>query len=160
MTTLDASFASVVTPAPAAVPATRSRRAVWSGRVLTGLALAFLTWDTLFKLTVNPMAVEGTAALGYPAHSVQIIGIVEALCLLLYVVPRTAVVGAVLWTGYLGGAVATHVRLDNPLFSHTLFPIYMAALLWGGLALRDKRVLPLLARPEGGARPKDARTAT
>src|SRR5687767_11646653 len=113
--TLDVSLENMLAPTPSALPGTRSRRAVWTGRVLTGLALAFLTWDTLFKLTVNPMAVEGTAALGYPAHTVQIIGIVEALCLVLYVVPRTAVLGAVLWTGYLGGAVATHVRLENPL---------------------------------------------
>jgi hypothetical protein len=119
--TLDVSLPSMLSPTPAGLPGTRSRRVVWTGRVLTGLALAFLTWDTLFKLTVNPMAVVGTAALGYPAHTVQLIGAVEALCLVLYVVPRTAVLGAVLWTGYLGGAVATHVRLENPLFTHTLF---------------------------------------
>jgi hypothetical protein len=157
---LDVSLETMLAPTPSSLPGTRSRRAVWTGRVLTGLALAFLTWDTLFKLTVNPMAVEGTAALGYPAHTVQIIGIVEALCLVLYVVPRTAVLGAVLWTGYLGGAVATHVRLENPLFSHTLFPIYMAAMLWGGLALRDGRVPSLLARPEARSRREDVRTAT
>jgi hypothetical protein len=158
MTTLDVSLETTFTPAPAALPATRSRRALWTGRVLTGLALAFLTWDTLFKLTVNPMAVEGTVTLGYPSHTVQLIGVLEALCLVLYMVPRTAVFGAVLWTGYLGGAVATHVRLENPLFTHTLFPIYIAAMLWGGLALRDRRIASLLAGPRDGSRPEDGKT--
>jgi hypothetical protein len=67
------------------------------------------------------------------------------VCLIIYVVPRTAPLGAILWTGYLGGAIATHVRVGNPLASHTLFPIYVAALLWGGLWLRDRRVRGLLA---------------
>jgi hypothetical protein len=160
MTTLDVSLESTFAPAPAALPRRRSRRTVWTGRVLTGLALAFVTWDTLFKLTVNPMAVEGTVTLGYPSHTVQMIGVLEALCLVLYMMPRTAILGAVLWTGYLGGAVATHVRLENPLFTHTLFPIYVAALLWGGLALRDSRVRTLLARAEGRSRSEDVRTAT
>ena len=68
----------------------------------------------------------------------------QLACLILYLVPRTAPLGAVLWTGYLGGAIATHVRVGNPLFSHTLFPIYVAAMLWGGLWLRDARVRRLL----------------
>jgi hypothetical protein len=155
MTTLDVSLESMHAPAPAALatrPAAPSRRAVWTGRVLTGLAVAFLTWDTLFKLTVNPMAVEGTVALGYPSNTVQVIGVIEALCLVAYLVPRTAVLGAVLWTGYLGGAVATHVRLENPLFTHALFPIYIAAMLWGGLACRDRRVASLLTPTEPGSR--------
>jgi hypothetical protein len=158
--TLDVSLESMHLPADASLPATRSRRMVWTGRVLKGVALAFLTWDTLLKLTVNPMAVEGTVALGYPPHTVQMIGVVEALCLVLYVVPRTAVLGALLWTGYLGGAIATHVRLENPLFTHTLFPIYMAVMLWGGLAASDRRVRSLLARPEAGWRRRGVRTAT
>lgn len=157
MTTLDASIEPVLPSNGVALPRALSRR-VWTGRVLTGLALAFLTWDTVFKLTVNPMAVEGTMALGYPPHTVPIIGAIEALCLVLYAVPRTAVFGAVLWTGYLGGAIATHLRLENPLFSHTLFPIYVAAMLWGGLALRDRRVSSLLARRDERSRQEGVKT--
>lgn len=121
-----------------------SRGRLWTGRVLSGLAVAFLTLDTVVKLIQHPSAVEGSAALGFPPYAVTVLGWLEALCLVLYLVPRTAVLGAVLWTGYLGGAIATHLRLDNPLFTHLLFPTYVAALLWGGLSLRDSRILPLL----------------
>jgi hypothetical protein len=82
--------------------------------------------------------------LGYPESAVFWLGIVELLCLAVYLVPRTAVSGAALWTGYLGGAVASQVRVGNPLFSHTLFPVYVAALLWAGLWLRDERLRALL----------------
>jgi hypothetical protein len=150
MTILDVTYAAT-SNASASSPALprpgRSRRAVWTGRVLSGLALAFLVWDTLMKLIQHPMALEGSAALGFAPHTVLVVGVIEALCVVLYAVPRTAPLGAVLWTGYLGGAIATHLRLENPLFSHTLFPIYFAVLLWGGLALRDRRVLSLLERP-------------
>ena len=128
-------------PAAPAAPSTRTR---WAGRVLTGIAVLFLAFDTAIKFVVSPQAVEATAQLGWQLHHMPIIGTISALCLLLYLVPRTAVLGAVLWTGYLGGAIATHLRVDNPLFSHTLFPIYVAALLWGGLYLRDARVRALL----------------
>jgi len=89
-------------------------------------------------------AVDGTMALGYPAGSVQGIGIIELVCLVLYLVPRTSVLGGLLLTGYLGGAIATHVRVSNPLFTHTLFPVYVAIVLWGGLYLREKRLRALL----------------
>jgi len=105
----------------------------------------FLGFDAAMKLIQHPMAVAGTVELGFPAGSLLPIGILAAVCWLLYVIPRTAVLGAILWTGYLGGAIAIHVRAGNPLFSHTLFPIYVAVLLWGGLVLRDPRVLGLLA---------------
>lgn len=121
-------------------------RSVWTGRVLSGFVIVFLSWDATMKLIRHPMAVEGSAALGYPESTIVIIGLIAAACTVLYVIPRTAVLGAVLWTGYLGGAIATHLRMGNPLFSHTLFPIYVAALLWGGLALRDGRVMALLGR--------------
>lgn len=123
---------------------TVSRRRSWTGRALSGLAILFLAWDSAIKLLRHPLAIEATTALGYPEQTVAIIGIIELACLLLYVIPHTAILGAVLWTGYFGGAIATHLRLDNPLFSHTLFPFYIAVLLWGGLALRDPRVLGLL----------------
>ncbi|HEX3158236.1 MAG TPA: DoxX family protein [Gemmatimonadaceae bacterium] len=129
--------------ASAATPRT-SRRTLWAGRIITGIAVLFLTFDTVMKFAVTKEALEGTAQLGWQAHHLPIIGTIAAVCLLLFVVPRTAVLGAVLWTGYLGGAIATHLRLDNPLFTHTLFPIYVAAFVWGGLYLRDERVRALL----------------
>ena len=125
-------------------PARASTRSRWAGRILTGIAVLFLAFDVAIKLVPNKMAIEATVALGYQPHHVPIIGVIGLACLVLYLVPRTAPLGAVLWTGYLGGAIATHLRLDNPLFSHTLFPIYVAALIWGGLYLRDPRVRALL----------------
>jgi hypothetical protein len=117
---------------------------LWTGRVLSGLAIAFLAVDSGMKVLQLAPSVAGTKELGYPAHSVFTIGLIQLACLLLYTVPRSAALGAILLTGYLGGAVATHLRVDNPLFSHTLFPIYVAALIWGGLYLRDSRLSVLL----------------
>jgi DoxX-like protein len=120
-----------------------------AGHVLSGVAVLFLALDTAMKLLGAGVAVEGTMQLGYPVSVIVPLGIIEALCLVLYLMPGTSVLGAVLWTGYLGGAVATHVRIGHPLFSHVLFPTYVAALLWGGLWLRDTRLrllLPLRAK--------------
>lgn len=88
---------------------------------------------------------EGTVRLGFPVSTVRPIGVIEVLCLIAYVFPPTVVLGAVVLTGCLGGAIATHVRLGDPLFSHVLFPVYVAALLWGGLWLRDRRARSLTA---------------
>jgi hypothetical protein len=118
-----------------------------SGRVgiaCTTLAAMFLTFDTVLKVLRLGPAVDGTVALGYPLDSVRTIGIIELVCLVLYIVPRTAVLGALLLTGYLGGAIATHVRIGNPLFTHILFPIYVALFVWGGLYLRDTRIREFL----------------
>ncbi|HSV08516.1 MAG TPA: DoxX family protein [Candidatus Binatus sp.] len=125
-----------------------STEALWAGRVMSGLAVLFLLVDAAFKVLELPAAVEGTAQLGYPASVIFRLGLLELACLVVYLVPRTAVLGAVLWTGYLGGAVATHVRVGNPLLSHTLFPLYVATFLWAGLWLRDEQlrsVLPVRA---------------
>ena len=119
---------------------------LWTGRVLTGLAGAFLLVDSAGKLAQLRPVVEGSVALGYPPTVVFGLGVVLVACTILYLLPRTATVGAVLLTGYLGGAIATHVRVGNPLFSHTLFPIYVAMLIWGGLYLRDSRVRSLVGR--------------
>jgi hypothetical protein len=115
-----------------------------AGRVLTTLAALFLTFDTVIKVLRLAPAVEGTTALGYPVESVLWIGIIELVCLALYLLPRTSVLGALLLTGYLGGAIATHVRVGSPLASHTLFPIYVALVLWGGLYLREHRLRELV----------------
>jgi hypothetical protein len=88
--------------------------------------------------------VEGTLQLGFPESVIVSLGLIQVACLVTYLVPRTAVLGAVLWTGYLGGAIATHVRVGSPLLTHTLFPIYVAAFLWLGLWLRDQRLRPIL----------------
>ncbi|MFA6470231.1 MAG: DoxX family protein [Bacteroidota bacterium] len=117
---------------------------LWIARTMSGIAVLFLIFDTVIKLIRESHAVEGTTQLGYPDSSVVILGVIEAVCLALYVIPRTAVIGAILFTGYLGGAVATHIRLENPLFSHILFPVYIAILLWGSLYLREQRLKTLI----------------
>ena len=122
-----------------------STSARWAGRVLTGLPVAFLVFDVAIKLIGHPAVAEGSARLGLPADSASTIALVLAGSLALYVVRRTAVLGAVLLTGYLGGAVLAHLRVGDPLVSHTLFPIYVGALLWAGLYLRDARVRGLFA---------------
>jgi hypothetical protein len=88
--------------------------------------------------------VKGTAELGYQVSVIRDLGVLQLVLVALYVYPRTAIVGAILWTGYLGGAVATHVRVGNPLLSHVLFPTYVAAMLWVGLWLRDRRLRALV----------------
>jgi hypothetical protein len=108
--------------------------------VLSGLAVMFLFFDATIKLVLLQPVVESSERLGYPVHTMLGIGLTELVCTLLYVIPRSAALGAVLLTGFLGGAIATHARIEDPLFSHTLFPIYVAALIWGGLFLRDARL--------------------
>jgi hypothetical protein len=121
-----------------------SRRQVWTGRVLSTLAVLFLLFDAIGKLLRPEPVVTGTVQLGWPASMIVPLGIIQLVCLAFYLIPRTSVLGAILWTGYLGGAVATHVRIGHPLFSHILFPTYIAALLWLGLWLRDRRLRTLL----------------
>jgi hypothetical protein len=112
--------------------------------VLSGVAVVFLAFDAAMKVLQVAPAVEGTTQLGYQTGVILPLGIVQLVCLALYLLPRTSVLGAILWTGYLGGAIATHVRVGNPLFTQVLFPVYVAMLLWGGLWLRDARLRRLL----------------
>jgi hypothetical protein len=135
-------------PAVSSPVVTTSSRSRWAGRILSGIAVLFLTFDLSLKLLGVKEAVEGTVQLGWQPHHLPILGAIQLVCLALYLIPRTAPLGAILWTGYLGGAIATHLRLDNPLFSHILFPIYVAAFIWGGLYLRDARVRALLRSNE------------
>ena len=121
-----------------------TKKARIAGSVLTTLVALFLTFDTVIKVLRLAPAIEGTTALGYPVDRVFPIGVIELVCLALYLVPRTSVLGAMLLTGYLGGAIATHVRIGSPLISHTLFPIYVAVLVWGGLYLRESRLRDLV----------------
>jgi hypothetical protein len=135
----DTSFATTTTTDKAV-----SRRALRTGRVLSGLAVAFLIFDSAGKLLVVQPVIDGARALGYPPEIMFGLGVTLLACVLTYLAPRTAVLGAVLLTGYLGGAVATHVRVGNPMLTHALFPTYVAALLWGGLMLRDARLRAFL----------------
>jgi hypothetical protein len=111
-----------------------------AGRVVSGVAIAFLTFDAVIKLLEIEPVRKGTVELGYPVEIAFTLGLVLLASVALHVIERTRLLGALLITGYLGGAVATHVRVDHPLFSHTLFPIYVAILIWAGLVLRDLRV--------------------
>jgi len=128
------------------IPTSRagSRQRLWAGRVLSWLAVLFLLFDSTGKLLQVQPVIDGTIQLGYPRDIVFSLGVILLLSVVMYVIPRTSVLGALLLTGYLGGAVATHVRVENPLFSHVLFPTYVAALLWGGLILRDARLRSFL----------------
>jgi DoxX-like family len=120
------------------------RTSLVASYVLTASVALFMTFDTVVKLLVLAPAVQASTALGYRANTVFWIGLIELVCLALYVVPRTSVLGALLLTGYLGGAIATQVRVGSPLLTHTLFPIYVAFALWGALYLREPRLRELV----------------
>jgi DoxX-like family len=117
-----------------------SKARLWTGRVLSSLAVTFLVFDSVGKLLMIQPVLDGAAQLGYPVSTMFGIGVVLLVCVATYATPRTSVLGAVLLTGYLGGAIATHVRVESPLFTHTLFPVYVALFVWGGLFLRDARL--------------------
>ena len=117
----------------------------WAARIITGIPVLFLAFDVAIKMIQPPAVAEASAKLGLPIELSIPIGLVLLGCLALYLVPRTAPLGAVLLTGYLGGAVLAHVRVGDPMFSHILFPVYVGAFLWTGLYLRDDRVRRLTA---------------
>jgi hypothetical protein len=117
---------------------------LWMGRVTTGLVALFLAFDSAIKLMQLDVVREAMVPLGYPDYLGLVIGTIEAICLVLYVVPQTAVLGAILITGVLGGAIASHLRVGDPLFSHVLFGVYVGILAWGGLYLRDDRLRALI----------------
>lgn len=117
-----------------------STAALWTGRVLSGLVIVFLLFDGAIKLIPLDVVVETSRQLGIPTNLAVTLGVLTLLGTLLYAYPRTSVLGAILLTGYLGGAIYVHVRAGSPLFSHTLFGVYLGILLWGGLYLRDERL--------------------
>jgi hypothetical protein len=123
-----------------------SKARVWAGRALGGLVVAFMVFDGAMKIVRAAPAVEGTVKMGFSAGSVVGIGVLALACTLLYAIPRTAVLGAVLLTAYLGGAMATHVRIGVEAFP-IVFVLAFGALVWGSLRLRDPRVGRLLSRP-------------
>ena len=123
-----------------------SRRSVIAGRIVTGIIALLLTLDVGAKLVRAQAVVDGSAKLGFTPDQMFVVGVIGAVCLVLYLIPRTAPIGALLWTGYFGGAIVTHLRVGDPLLTHILFPIYVSALLWGGLYLRDPRVRAVLGK--------------
>jgi hypothetical protein len=134
--TLDRAHATRPIPTASA----QSKGALWTGRALSAIVALFLAFDALMKLLRIAPVMKASMELGYPTYAVFGIGVVLALCVALYAMPHTSFFGALLLTGYLGGAIATHVRVGDPLWTHTLFPIYVAAMVWGGLVLRDRRL--------------------
>jgi len=128
-----------------------SRTGLWAGRILSGLPALFLLVDGAMKLVKPEVVVRTTVGLGYAETAIVPLGVVLLACVILYVIPRTAVLGAILLTGYLGGAVATHVRAGNGPFE-ILFPVGLGALLWAGLVVRDDRLRALVFRRAEPAR--------
>jgi hypothetical protein len=123
-----------------------SSGALWTGRVLSGLIVLFMIFDGVIKLPPLDVVTQAMAPLGWPSDPsvARLLGIIGLISTALYALPRTSVLGAILLTAYMGGAIATNVRVDNPLFSHTLFGVYLGVILWGGLFLRDPRVRALI----------------
>ena len=117
---------------------------IWIGRALSTLVVLFLLMDASMKLAVLPVVVETGEQLGWAGDAARPLGVTLLVCTLLYIYPGTAVLGAVLLTAYLGGAVATHARIGSPIFSHMLFGVYLGVTPWGGLYLRDDRLRALM----------------
>lgn len=123
-----------------------STTAVWIGRVLSGLLIVFLLFDGAIKLVPLQVVTDTMIELGYSGSvdQARLLGVLTLLCTMLYAIPRTSILGAILLTGYLGGAMATHLRIGNPLFTHLLFGLYLGVMAWGGLYLRDARLRALI----------------
>jgi hypothetical protein len=134
-------------------PTTISAKARWAGWILSGLVILFLVFDFSIKLVPLDIVLKSMAELGYPESVIMArgLGVLLLICTVLYAVPQTSLLGAILLTGYLGGAIATQLRVGNPLFSHLLFGVYLGLMVWGGLYLRDPRLRACIAlRPADG----------
>ena len=116
----------------------------WAGWGLSGLMIAFMVVDSVSKLALERHVVEATTRIGYPLGVIRPLGAISLVCTLLYAIPRTAILGAILLTAYLGGAIASKVRIEDPLFSSVLFGVYFGVLVWGGLYLRDQQLRSLI----------------
>lgn len=121
-----------------------SNKALWTGRILSGLVVAFLLFDGAIKLIPLDIVVQTSQELGIPVHLARTLGVLTLAGTVLYAIPRTSMLGAILLTGYLGGAIYTHVRAGSPFLTHTFFGVYLGLLIWGGLWLRDVRVRALI----------------
>lgn len=122
-------------------------KARWGGRIVSGLAALFMLLDGVTHLLKPAPVADAFARLGFPLSLSVELGVIELLCLVLYVIPRTSILGAILLTGYLGGAVATHLRVSDPVFD-TIFPIIIGALVWSGSYLLDPRLRALIPLSE------------
>ncbi|WP_342724544.1 DoxX family protein [Bradyrhizobium sp. B097] len=131
---------------PTTVDTEVSKPARITGRVMSGVVILFLLFDGAIKLLPLPVVTETMDKMGFGASDTlaRSLGIITIVCTLLYSVPPTSILGAILLTGYLGGAIASHVRIGSPLFSHTLFGLYLGLMVWGGLYLRDGNLRALL----------------
>jgi hypothetical protein len=121
-----------------------SNKAIWAGRLMSGLVILFLLFDGAMKLIPLDVVIKASEPLGIPGSLARTLGVLTIVCTMLYAFPRTAVLGAILLTGYLGGAIAAHLRVGDPLFTHVLFGVYLGLLVWGGLYLRDGRLRALI----------------
>jgi hypothetical protein len=121
-----------------------SKGRLWTARIMKGIVILFMLFDGIGKLAKPEAVIKGTLDLGYAEHHIAIIGVLALLCTVLYAIPRTQVLGALLLTGFFGGTVASQLRVDAPLFTNILFSIYLAILAWGAVWLRDERVRKLL----------------
>jgi len=123
-----------------------SKPARWTGRVLSGLVIVFLLFDGAVKLVPWPIVTETMDRMGYGSSEslARTLGVITVACTVLYSIPPTSILGAILLTGYLGGAMASHVRIGSPLFSHTLFGLYLGLMVWGGLWFRDGSLRDLI----------------
>ena len=119
---------------------------LWAGRIVTGIVIAFMIFDVGIKLIEMDVVREGMMRLGYPLRLASgfEIGVIEAICLILYIIPRTSVLGAILLTAVMGGAIASHLRVGDPLPTHTLFGVYLGVLIWAGIYLRNPRLRDLI----------------
>lgn len=117
------------------------------GSVMSGLVILFMLADGMMKLIQPKEVVEATLNLGFQQHHISTIGLLGLAVTMLYMIPKTSFIGAILTTGYFGGAIATNFRMDQPLFSHILFPVYLSILLWGGLLLRYPKLIQSLTKP-------------
>ncbi|MEP7452273.1 DoxX family protein [Phyllobacterium sp. SB3] len=123
-----------------------SGKALWTGRILSGIFILFMIFDGGIKLVPLDIVLQTSAEMGLPATVgfARGLGILALLCTALYAYPRTSILGAILLTGYMGGAILTQLRIGNPLFSHLLFGVYLGLIMWGGLYLRDRRLRALI----------------
>src|SRR5579862_3611087 len=135
--------AGIVTASPSRGSA-RTKWMQWTGSGMSGLMIAFLLFDSVSKLVLEHHVVEATTQIGYPVDVIRPLGLICLAATILYAIPRTSILGAILLTGYLGGAIASKVRIEDPMFSSVLFGVYFGLLVWGGLYLRDERLRALI----------------
>jgi len=133
-----------------------SKKSLWAGRIISALVVLFLIFDGVTKVMKVAAVMEATARIGFPANLIVGIGVTLLACTAFYVIPRTSILGAILLTGYLGGAVVTNLRAGSSLFGETLFPVYFGILVWGGLYLRDPRLRAMIPLRNPNAPPETA----